>query len=132
MQTTNCVNEVKAPLMSQLSESLGKDVQALTRYLDSAGYGQPSWGRDTPTNVLPVDAPTDIQIARESIMETAMQLFQLAAGPAQYNNNIKNAVRFHPTGTGSSLLTLSSPTIGPRSSMSPVVVLLQGLFTRTP
>lgn len=96
MQASNGVNGLKTPLMLQLSESLAKDVASLTRYLDSVGHGQPSWERTIPINVLPPDAPTDIQIARESIMDTAMQLLQLAAGPAQYNNNIKNEVRVHP------------------------------------
>ena len=96
MQKTNGTDEVKTPLMLKVSESLGNNVASLTRYLDSVGYDQPGWHRATPINVLPPDAPTDIHIARENIMETAMQLFQLAAGPAQYNNNIKNAVSFHP------------------------------------
>lgn len=97
MQAAIGVGGLKTPLMLRPFESIiAKDVASLPRYLDSAGHGQPSWDRITPINVLPPNAPTDIQITRENIMNKAMQPFQLAAGHAQYNDNIKNTERFYP------------------------------------
>lgn len=78
--------------LQNLTQDLGKNVQILTDYLRSAGLEQPSWDRHTPATVLPPDAPKDIQIAKELLMDQALQILQLASGPTEYLANVITGV----------------------------------------
>ena len=77
-----------------LAQSLEKDVQTLTQYLDSAGQPAPSFDLHSPTVVLPENAPSHAHEARERILDHCLQLFQLVAGPSEYLANLQTGVCF--------------------------------------
>ena len=78
--------------MEELTRDLARSVQALGDYLHASGQAQPSFDRATPPSVLPSDAPKDAHIAREGIMDCALKIFQLAAGPSEYLANLQTGV----------------------------------------
>ena len=79
--------------MEELSRSLVNDVEVLNNHLVSTGHPQPSFDRQTPTVVLPAGASPDAHAARERILDNALRLFQLAAGPSAYLLNLQTGVR---------------------------------------
>ncbi|KAK4233342.1 6-hydroxytryprostatin B O-methyltransferase [Achaetomium macrosporum] len=52
--------------------------------------GSPAKAANAPSSVsrLPQDAPVDVRKARQSLMDTALQLFQLAACPSEFVPNL--------------------------------------------
>ncbi|KAL3484502.1 hypothetical protein BJX62DRAFT_243885 [Aspergillus germanicus] len=77
--------------MDDISLKLLQDVRALHSYLDSAGLPHPSFDKNTPPVVLPNDAPLEVQNAREQIMDAALRLFRLAAGPSDHISHARTA-----------------------------------------
>lgn len=78
--------------MEQLVQSLAKDVKGLTDYLHSTGHPAPSFDRHTPSVALPENASEGAHAARERILDHALRLFQLAAGPSEYLANLQTGV----------------------------------------
>ncbi|KAL2821543.1 O-methyltransferase-domain-containing protein [Aspergillus granulosus] len=70
--------------MEVIGLKLLQDVKTLHSYLDDAGLPHPSFDKGTPPVVLPNGAPLEVQSAREQIMDAALRLFRLAAGPSDY------------------------------------------------
>ncbi|KAL2851527.1 S-adenosyl-L-methionine-dependent methyltransferase [Aspergillus pseudoustus] len=70
--------------MEDISMKLLQAVKTLHSYLDTKDLSHPSFDKDTPPVVLPDDAPLEVQSAREQIMDAALRLFRLAAGPSDY------------------------------------------------
>lgn len=68
---------------------LGRQTKTLTDYLRSNGLPEPSFQRDASIVVLSADAPEEIQAAREQLMDHALQIFQLVAGPSEYVDNVQ-------------------------------------------
>ncbi|KAL2863146.1 O-methyltransferase-domain-containing protein [Aspergillus lucknowensis] len=82
------------PVMEQLVQSLVKDVTRLTDYLESTGHPAPSFDRSTPPVVLPDDASEGAQAVRERILDYALRIFQLAAGPSEYLANLQTGYHY--------------------------------------
>ncbi|KAJ5618274.1 hypothetical protein N7528_006917 [Penicillium herquei] len=80
--------------MEQLSQSLARDVGSLTEYLDSIGSPAPSLDRNTPTVVLPNNATEEAHATRERILDGALKIFQLAAGPSEYLANLQMGYQY--------------------------------------
>jgi 6-hydroxytryprostatin B O-methyltransferase len=80
--------------MDVISLKLLQAVRALHSCLDSAGLPNPSFDKNTPPAVLPNDAPLEVQNAREQIMDAALRLFRLAAGPSDHISHARTAVCF--------------------------------------
>jgi 6-hydroxytryprostatin B O-methyltransferase len=83
-----------ASTMEDIVTKLLQDVRALHDYLDTAGLPHPSFDKNTPPVVLPYDAPLEVQNAREQIMDAALRLFRLAAGPSDHISQARTAVCF--------------------------------------
>ncbi|KAB8262555.1 S-adenosyl-L-methionine-dependent methyltransferase [Aspergillus pseudonomiae] len=80
--------------MEELSRSLVNDVEVLNNHLVSTGHPQPSFDRQTPTVVLHAGASPDAHAARERILDNALRLFQLAAGPSAYLLNLQTGYHY--------------------------------------
>ncbi|RAQ45531.1 O-methyltransferase [Aspergillus flavus] len=80
--------------MEELTRSLVNDVEVLNNHLVSTGHPLPSFDRHTPTVVLPNDASPDAHAARERILDNALRLFQLAAGPSAYLLNLQTGYQY--------------------------------------
>ncbi|KAB8236672.1 hypothetical protein ETB97_008923 [Aspergillus alliaceus] len=80
--------------MEELTQSLVEDVKALNDHLRSTGHPTPSSDRYTPAVVLPVDASPDAHSARERILDHALRLFRLAAGPSEYLLNLQTGYHY--------------------------------------
>ncbi|KAL2849106.1 O-methyltransferase-domain-containing protein [Aspergillus pseudodeflectus] len=77
--------------MEDIVTKLLQDVRALHDYLDTSGLPHPSFDKNTPPVVLPNDAPLEVQNAREQIMDAALRLFRLAAGPSDHISQARTA-----------------------------------------
>jgi 6-hydroxytryprostatin B O-methyltransferase len=89
------INEYSEPSkMEALTKKLAGEVQTLEKLLRLSGHQVPSFNRDTPPTVVPNDAPESAHLAREQIMDYALQIFQLAAGPSDYLANLQTGVSF--------------------------------------
>ncbi|OGM43310.1 putative O-methyltransferase [Aspergillus bombycis] len=80
--------------MEELTRSLVNDVEVLNNHLVSTGHPRPSFNRHTPTVVLPAGASPDAHAARERILDNALRLFQLAAGPSAYLLNLQTGYHY--------------------------------------
>ncbi|KAM5343387.1 hypothetical protein ACJ41O_011924 [Fusarium nematophilum] len=83
-----------ASTMGDLTKKLAGQVHALDKYLRLSGHELPSFDRDTPSVVVPNDAPESVHFAREHIMNYALQIFQLAAGPSDYLANLQTGYHY--------------------------------------
>ncbi|KAJ5948878.1 hypothetical protein N7454_002185 [Penicillium verhagenii] len=80
--------------MQNLAQTMEKDIQSLTGYLESIGHPPPSNDRRAPTVVLPDNAPSDAHAARERILDHCLRLFQLVAGPSEYLANLQTGYQY--------------------------------------
>jgi hypothetical protein len=95
IQKKMAINEYSEPSkMEGLTKKLASEVQTLEKLLRLGGHPVPSFNRDTPPTVVPNDAPESAHLAREQIMDYALQIFQLAAGPSDYLANLQTGVSF--------------------------------------
>lgn len=81
--------------METLTSKLNYNVQKLTGYLETTSHPQPSFQHDSPPTTLPKNAPDEIQQTREQIMNTALSIFHLAAGPSEFLVNLSTSVSLH-------------------------------------
>jgi 6-hydroxytryprostatin B O-methyltransferase len=70
-----------------LVQDLNAQAKTFTRYLRGSGLPEPSFERDAPIHNLPSHAPERVQAARYKLMDNALQIFQLLAGPGEYVEN---------------------------------------------
>ncbi|THY13931.1 hypothetical protein D6D00_09989 [Aureobasidium pullulans] len=75
--------------LDDLSNSLASNVSILTTYLDSVSYPAPPFDQSGPDVTLPKQAPQHVKIARQQLMDQALQIFQLAAGPSEFLANLQ-------------------------------------------
>ncbi|KAH7257939.1 putative O-methyltransferase [Fusarium tricinctum] len=89
------INEYSEPSkMEGLTKKLAGEVQTLEKLLRLSGHQVPSFNRDTPPTVVPNDAPESAHLAREKVMDYALQIFQLAAGPSDYLANLQTGYHY--------------------------------------
>ncbi|KUI72390.1 6-hydroxytryprostatin B O-methyltransferase [Cytospora mali] len=74
--------------LEDLAWKCTKNAIAVSQYLSAHDLPQPSHEADGPSRTLPKDAPQIVQKARQSLMDSALQLFQLAAGPIEFIPNL--------------------------------------------
>jgi 6-hydroxytryprostatin B O-methyltransferase len=84
----------KDDLLSELASSISSNAQIVSTFLQSEGYNAPSFGRDAASTVVPATAPSEVQAAREALLEGSMKMFQLASGPREYLPNLAVQVGF--------------------------------------
>ncbi|KAF3403574.1 O-methyltransferase bik3 [Penicillium rolfsii] len=82
----------KDDLLSELASSISSNAQIVSKFLQSEGHSAPSFEGDAASTVVPATAPTNVQVAREALLEASMKMFQLASGPREYLPNL--AVHF--------------------------------------
>lgn len=75
-----------------LVRDLNKQSKTFTDYLRANGLPEPSFERDAPIINLPPHVPEDIQVAKETLLDHALQIFQLVAGPGEYLQNVITGV----------------------------------------
>ncbi|KAK4149314.1 S-adenosyl-L-methionine-dependent methyltransferase [Chaetomidium leptoderma] len=71
-----------------LVRDLNKQTKTFADYLRANGVPEPSFERDAPIINLSPQAPEEIQVAREKLLDNALQIFQLVAGPGEYLQNV--------------------------------------------
>ncbi|KAM0351778.1 hypothetical protein ACHAPU_002290 [Fusarium lateritium] len=74
--------------LEALSQDLNKQIKTFNDYLKSAGLPEPTLRRDTPVMNLPPDAPEEMQLAKEKLLEDALRIFNLVCGPGEYIQNV--------------------------------------------
>ncbi|KAK4234079.1 6-hydroxytryprostatin B O-methyltransferase [Achaetomium macrosporum] len=74
--------------LEELARNCTKNAIVVGQYLSAHGLPQPSHEPDGPSSTLPPDAPVDVKRARQSLMDAALQLFQLATGPREFVPNL--------------------------------------------
>ncbi|KAL3471638.1 S-adenosyl-L-methionine-dependent methyltransferase [Aspergillus californicus] len=134
------------PLMESLSLELHDAVKTLQKHLDQKGQPRPSLDKDTPAVVLTEDAPPEVQTAREDILNHALKLFRLAAGPSEYIFNMRAGYQYAgciqwlwkfqifdlvPTDSSISYADLATQTNVPIAHMKTVIrmAMTDGIFT---
>lgn len=75
-------------LLEGLGQDLNQHIHTLCEYLRSTGLPPPTFDRNTPHIVVPEAAPQDVHVARELLMDYALQIFHLASGPSEYLGNV--------------------------------------------
>src|SRR5437762_10564195 len=73
----------QSPLES-LAEQICSAAKAITVYCQSNDHPHPSFDGDSTIETLPSSAPQDILSARQTIVEAALKIQQLATEPNQY------------------------------------------------
>jgi 6-hydroxytryprostatin B O-methyltransferase len=84
---------VKNELLTELASSIATNAQVLSTFLQSEGHPMPSFERDAAPKTIPASAPSEIQAAREALLDASMKMFQLASGPSEYLPNLAVHVR---------------------------------------
>ncbi|KAK3944724.1 6-hydroxytryprostatin B O-methyltransferase [Diplogelasinospora grovesii] len=80
--------------LEDLAWQCTKNAVLVSQYLSSENLPQPSHAADGPSTVLPASAPQNVRQARQSLMDAALQLFQLAAGPSEFVPNLAPGVQY--------------------------------------
>ncbi|KAI1039955.1 hypothetical protein LB505_006053 [Fusarium chuoi] len=71
-----------------LVQDLNKNTTTLNGYLRANKLPEPSFERDAPIINLSPDAPEEAQVAKEKVLDSALQIFQLVSGPGEYLQNV--------------------------------------------
>ncbi|KAI8631119.1 sterigmatocystin 8-O-methyltransferase [Xylariaceae sp. FL1651] len=74
--------------LEKLAWNCTKNAIVVSQYLADNNQPQPSHESDGPVSTLPKGAPRTIQQARQCLMSSALELFQLAAGPSEFIPNL--------------------------------------------
>lgn len=85
-------SNVKEPALSHLADEVAVHARELQQYYDSSQSPQPSFHKDGPSNILPIDAPLEAHRARAKLVDAAFKLYQLATGPTEIMPNIRSNV----------------------------------------
>jgi 6-hydroxytryprostatin B O-methyltransferase len=75
-----------------LVQDLNKQTTTLNGYLRANKLPEPSFERDAPIINLSPDAPEEAQVAKEKLLDSALQIFQLVSGPGEYLQNVITGV----------------------------------------
>lgn len=67
---------------------LNEQTKIFIDYLRATGLPEPSFERDGPVITLPPQAPEELRIAKEKLLDDALQIFQLISGPGEYLPNV--------------------------------------------
>ena len=74
--------------MEELGNKVSTNATILTNFLRSNSWAEPSFDRNSPTTTLPATAPENIRVARQSLIEASLKIFQLAIGPSEFLPNL--------------------------------------------
>lgn len=74
--------------LEDLAWKCTKNAIAVSQYIHTHDLPQPSHEADGPSSTLPKDAPAEIQEMRQNLIESALQLLQLATGPREFIPNL--------------------------------------------
>ncbi|EFX00259.1 O-methyltransferase [Grosmannia clavigera kw1407] len=88
-----CARTPSSPL-ELLVGDLSRQAKTLADYFQSNGLPEPSFQRDAPIDVLSPEAPKEIQAVRDQLMDHALQLFQLVAGPRECLENVQTNYQY--------------------------------------
>ena len=80
--------------LHDLTVDLVTQVRTFTKYLDAIGQTRPSHNKNTPTTVLPPRAPEAAHEARGGVMDLALRIYRLAAGPSEYLADLQTQVSY--------------------------------------
>ncbi|KAI0115703.1 O-methyltransferase [Nemania sp. FL0031] len=89
--TMNCQPKAEPNSISPLEllvQDLAKQTVRLTDYLQANKLPEPSFERDAPIINISSLAPAEIQVTKEKLLDNALQIFQLVAGPGEYLQNV--------------------------------------------
>ena len=67
-----------------LVRDLNEQAKAFAGYLRGNGLPEPSFERSAPIVNLSPQAPEEVRMAREKLLDNALQIFKLIAGPGEY------------------------------------------------
>ncbi len=70
--------------LEALVRDLNEQANTFAEYLRGNRLPEPSFERDAPIFNLSPQAPKEIRVARERLLDNALQIFQLIAGPGEY------------------------------------------------
>jgi hypothetical protein len=113
---SNGVSE-KLPL-ERLSSAITESAGIVSGYLATNHLPQPSFEADGPSVIIPVNAPPNVQLARQKLLSASLELFQLATGPSDFLPNLA---------TGVSIFNIVKPLFDSRSDSSVPIPLLLDL-----
>jgi len=88
---------METSLLEELSEQISKKASIISQFLRSNSYPQPSFDRNGPIITLPAGAPQEVRVARQSLIDASLKIFQLAVGPAEFLPNIAVGVCYLPS-----------------------------------
>ncbi|KAL9088823.1 MAG: hypothetical protein Q9159_002859 [Coniocarpon cinnabarinum] len=74
--------------LEELSWKITKDAGVVSHYLAANNLPQPSFNADGPSTILGSTAPQGIQQARQNLIASSLELFQLAIGPTEFLPNL--------------------------------------------
>ncbi|KAL9056773.1 MAG: hypothetical protein Q9162_002744 [Coniocarpon cinnabarinum] len=74
--------------LEELSWKITKDAGVVSHYLAANNLPQPSFNADGPSTILGRTAPQGIQQARQNLIASSLELFQLAIGPTEFLPNL--------------------------------------------
>ncbi|KAF2675693.1 hypothetical protein K458DRAFT_471217, partial [Lentithecium fluviatile CBS 122367] len=89
---SNGVSE-KLPL-EQLSSAISENAGIVSEYLATNHLPQPSFEADGPSVIIPVNAPPNVQLARQKLLAASLELFQLAKGPSDFLPNLVTGFQY--------------------------------------
>ena len=82
--------------LEALVRDLNEQAKAFAGYLRGNGLPEPSFERSAPIVNLSPQAPEEVRMAREKLLDNALQIFQLIAGPGEYLPHLVEGVSKRP------------------------------------
>jgi 6-hydroxytryprostatin B O-methyltransferase len=82
--------------MDSILDDITLSVTKIKYWLKANDLAQPSLDRSTAAKTLPPNAPDEIQVARQKLIEASYKLNQLALGPSEYLSTLAIGVSSVP------------------------------------
>ena len=74
--------------MEELSDQIAVNVSILSDFFRSQQYPEPTFDGHSPATTLPATAPERVRVARQTLIEAAAKISQLAIGPSEFLPNL--------------------------------------------
>ncbi|KAH8714850.1 S-adenosyl-L-methionine-dependent methyltransferase [Phaeosphaeriaceae sp. PMI808] len=81
-------------LLEQLSSAISGSAGIVSGYLATNHLPQPSFEANRPSVIVPVNAPPNVQLARQKLLAASLELFQLATGPSDFLPNLATGFQY--------------------------------------
>lgn len=94
MSSTHLADLLQNPAsLPDIVQKLKQDVDILAQFYTTDTHPAPSFDQNAPTASIPNQAPLEVKMASDAVMDNALRLFDLCSGPTKILSHLTVAVK---------------------------------------